>query len=225
MSSLGPVGQREHADVLAGPVLAVVEVPQLRPLVARVPLAELVAEAEHALLGARLLLVPARAAEHGVEPALPGSPAAASSSATCSGWRVAGVRDDAAGVDVVLHAGDHQPQAHVGDDPVAELEHLVEVVPGVHVQHRKRQWCRPERACRDVQHHHRVLAAGEQQHRPLERRRDLTEDVYGLGLERTQVGQLVRRRHRKKVEHVLVTGQALVETGTMPPQGGSAWTW
>ena len=39
---------------------AVVEVPDLGPLVLGVPLAELVAEREHALLGARLLLVAPR---------------------------------------------------------------------------------------------------------------------------------------------------------------------
>ena len=42
---LGPVRQREHADVLALAVAAVVEAPQLGALVLRVPLAELVAEA------------------------------------------------------------------------------------------------------------------------------------------------------------------------------------
>ena len=67
---LGPVADREHADVLALAVPAVVEAPQLRALVLRVPLAELVAEAEDALLGPRLLLVAAGAAEHGVEAVL-----------------------------------------------------------------------------------------------------------------------------------------------------------
>ena len=51
-------------------VPAVVEVPELRALPARVPLAELVAQAEHALLGAGLLLVAARAPEDGVEAVL-----------------------------------------------------------------------------------------------------------------------------------------------------------
>ena len=64
---LGPVADREHAHVLAGVHARVVQAPQLGALVARVPLAELVAEREHALLGARLLLVAARAADGGVE--------------------------------------------------------------------------------------------------------------------------------------------------------------
>ena len=67
---LGPVREREDADALALVDLAVVEVPQLGPLVLRVPLVELVAEGVDALLGARLLLVAAGAAERGVEAVL-----------------------------------------------------------------------------------------------------------------------------------------------------------
>ena len=67
---LGPVAQREHPDVLALVVAAVVEAPQLGPLVLRVPLAEVVAEAEHPLLGPGLLLVAAGTAERGVEAVL-----------------------------------------------------------------------------------------------------------------------------------------------------------
>src|SRR5579871_4316185 len=54
---LGPVGEREDAEVLSRSVAGVVEAPQLGALVARVPLPELVAQGEDALLGPRLLLV------------------------------------------------------------------------------------------------------------------------------------------------------------------------
>ena len=64
---LGPVGDREHAHVLAAADAPVVEVPQLRALAARVPLAEVVAEGEDPLLRAGALLVAAGAAERGVE--------------------------------------------------------------------------------------------------------------------------------------------------------------
>src|SRR5207302_8433975 len=64
---LGPVRDREHADVLALADARVVEVPELRALRTRVPLAEVVAEAEDALLRASALLVAARAAHRGVE--------------------------------------------------------------------------------------------------------------------------------------------------------------
>ena len=67
---LGPVRQREHAQVLAAVVAGVVDPPQLGPLVLRVPLAELVAVRHDALLGPGPLLVAAGAAEHGVEAVL-----------------------------------------------------------------------------------------------------------------------------------------------------------
>ena len=64
---LGPVAQREDADVLALAVAAVVEVPQLGPLVLRVPLTEVVAERVDALLRPGLLLVAPTASEDGIE--------------------------------------------------------------------------------------------------------------------------------------------------------------
>src|SRR5919202_1978991 len=67
---LGPVRQREHADVLSLADAPVVDAPHLRALAARVPLAEIVAEAEDPLLRAGALLVAARAAERGVEAVL-----------------------------------------------------------------------------------------------------------------------------------------------------------
>jgi hypothetical protein len=173
--------------VLAAPVPPVVEVPQLRALGPRVPLAVLVAEAEHALLRAGLLLVAAGAAEHGIEAALADRAQQRDRLQPVAAGSRAGLLDDAAGVDVVLHARDQQPQPERGDGLVAEPQHLVEVVAGVDVQHGERQGRRPERLRGGVQHHHRVLAAGEQQDGALEGRRDLTEDVHGLRFERGQV--------------------------------------
>ena len=92
--------------MLAGVDPAVVEVPQLGPLVARVPLPELVAEAEDPLLGARALSSSRRAAEAASKPCS----AIASSSVT--DWRR--LREARArighpsGVDRVLHRADDQ---------------------------------------------------------------------------------------------------------------------
>src|SRR6266513_4088649 len=55
-NELGPVADREHAHVLARMHARVVQAPELWTLVTRVPLAEFVAQREHALLGARLFL-------------------------------------------------------------------------------------------------------------------------------------------------------------------------
>src|SRR6266545_2833184 len=64
---LRPVGDREHTHVLALAHARVVDVPELGPLRPGVPLAEVVAEREDALLRAGPLLVSARAADRGVE--------------------------------------------------------------------------------------------------------------------------------------------------------------
>src|SRR5438874_5741118 len=64
---LGPVGDGKHPRMLAPADAPVVEVPDLRPLALGLPLAELVAKGEDALLRPRPLLVAARAAEGRVE--------------------------------------------------------------------------------------------------------------------------------------------------------------
>ena len=106
---LGPVGQREHAHVLTRGVAAVVELPQLGPLAPRVPGAERVAQAEHPLLGAGLLLVAAAAAEDGVELALLDGVEQRHRLQGVAG--AVGALAEPAVVDVVLHARDDEPDA------------------------------------------------------------------------------------------------------------------
>ena len=108
---LGPVGDREHAHVLALVDARVVEVPQLRPLVLRIPLAELVAEREHALLRARLLLVAPRAADAGVEARTPRSRRAASPTGACCGTPVGCFSTTRPARDRVLHRAHDEPLA------------------------------------------------------------------------------------------------------------------
>jgi hypothetical protein len=95
--------------------------------------------------------------------------------------------DHAALVDRFLHARDDQLGADVGDHLVAVLDHLGEVVPGVHVHHREGQAGRVERLARQVQQHRRILASGEQQHPAFELGGDLTDHVDGLRLEGPEV--------------------------------------
>src|SRR5665811_257853 len=114
---LGPVGQRKHPDVLAGAMPAVVEVPQLGPLVARVPGTELVTQAEDALLGPGLLLVATTSAEDGVE-----SVARDRVEQRLRLQRVAGAvgaLGQAAIVDVLLNQGYLEAHALVGHGPVS----------------------------------------------------------------------------------------------------------
>ncbi len=165
--------------MLARPDAAVVEVPQLRPLAARVPLAEVVAEREHALLRAGALLVAAGAAERGVEAVVLDRVEQRRRLELVARRRVL----HAAALDRLLHGGDDRVR-HVA---VAEADDLGEVVPGVDVHDRERDVARPERLARQVQEHDRVLAAAEQQHGPLELGGDLADDVYGFGFELLEV--------------------------------------
>ena len=169
--------------MLAAVVAGVVDPPQLGPLVLRVPLAELVAVRHDALLGPGPLLVAAGAAEHGVEAVLGDGVEQGHGLQRVARGPRAGVLADLAGVDRVLHRGDDQLDAEVGDGAVAELDDLVEVVAGVDVHHRERDPRRPERPVGEVQHDDGVLAAGEQQHRPLALGGDLAEDRDRLVLE------------------------------------------
>ncbi|MGX1153831.1 hypothetical protein RKD39_001409 [Streptomyces albogriseolus] len=151
---------------------------------------ELVAQREHPLLGAGLLLVAPAAAEHRVEALLADGVRERHRLQRVAG-AVRALLEDAA-VEVVLHGGDVQPQPVLGDRAVAVVEDLGEVVPGVHVEQRERHRRGRERLQRQVQHDDGVLAAGEQDHRLLELTRHLAEDVHGLGLEGVQVGEGVR---------------------------------
>src|SRR4029078_12942036 len=112
---------------------AVVQRPQLGPLVLRIPLSELVAVGEEALLGACLLLVAASTAEDGVEAMLPDRIEQADGLEPVATGPRAGLLDHSAGVDRLLHRGDDQVEAELLDDPIAELDDLVEVLAGVDV--------------------------------------------------------------------------------------------
>ncbi len=206
---LGPVGQREHPDVLALAVGAVVEVPQLGPLVARVPLAELVPEAEDPLLGPGLLLVAAGPAEYGVEPVLPDGSEQGGRLQPVAAGPGPGLFDHPARVDVVLDPADHQADPNPGHGVIPELDHLGEVVPGIDVHDRERQRRRPERLGGQVQHDDGVLPSREEQDRPFEPGRHLADDVDRLRFQGAQVGKFVRRRHQLAVSRPITLIWAL----------------
>ena len=67
MSSSVQLEIGKHPDALALGLLGVVEMPQFRPLILRIPAVAGRAEGEHALLGPALLLVAPRAAEGRIE--------------------------------------------------------------------------------------------------------------------------------------------------------------
>src|SRR6202012_3976923 len=106
------------------------ERPQLGPLALGVPLAEVVAEGEHALLGTGALLVAAGTTEGRVEAVLlDGVEQRGGLQPVARGTR-AGLLSDTTLVDRVLDGGDDQPLTDVRDDAITELDDLREVVPG-----------------------------------------------------------------------------------------------
>ena len=182
----------------------VVERPELRPLRARLPLSELVAQREDALLGASLLLVAPGSAEDGVELVL-GDGVQERRRLQPVARRVAGLFAHATLVDRVLDGGHDEPLAQLRHAAVAELEHLGEVVARVDVHDREGEARRPEGLLGEAQEHDGVLAAGEEQHGPLELRGDLAHDEDGLRLERIQVADALTGgafRQRSRLDHV-----------------------
>src|SRR5680860_44915 len=114
---LGPVRDREHADVLTAVVAAVVEVPQLRSLVLRVPLPEVVTEREHPLLGTSLVLVTASPAEDGIEAVLLDPVEQRDGLEAIPGGLGAGFLHDATGVDGGLDRRHHPVSYYTSPSP------------------------------------------------------------------------------------------------------------
>ena len=169
----------KRAQVFAGVDPALVELPELGPLLARVPLAEGVAERQDALLGPCLVLVTTRATEGRVELVFVDRVEQRDrleSVAHAHGTRVG----DATPVDGVLDLGDEKPSAELGDVVVAVLEDLGEVLTSVDVQDRKGQVLGGERLGGQVQQHGRVLAPREEQHRALALGHHLAQDEHGV---------------------------------------------
>jgi hypothetical protein len=173
--------------VLAPVVAAVVQAPQLRALVLRVPLPELVAEGVHPLLGPGLLLVATGAAECCVVAVLLDRVEQGDGLELVATRPGTGLLHRSTAVDRLLDRGDDQLHPELGDATIAVLVDLVEVVSRVDVHHRERHLRRPERLLGEAQHHDGVLAAREEQHGALELGGDLTDDVDRLGLEGAQM--------------------------------------
>ncbi len=189
--------------MFAGAVHAVEEVPQLGALVFGVPLAKLVAEAEEAFLGARLFLVPTGATHGTVKLEL--------SERVQEGHRLqavaAGVDPlfflDLPGIDRRLHAAHDQVAVDLLHPPVAVFDCLLEVVPSVDVHQREGDLAGIERLAGKPAHEDRVLAAGEEHHRPLKLGGNLANDVDRLGLELIERRELISGAGAGRFSHRL----------------------
>ena len=122
------------------------------------------------------------------------------------------VVDDAAGVDVVLHRGHHQPDPGFGDQPVARRDHLVEVVAGVHV-HDRETAAGPGAKALSARCSITIesLPPENSSTGPLELCGHLADDVDRLGLQRPQMAELVAPRfelgRRRAHRYLLILGQ------------------
>ena len=155
-----------------------------------------VAQREDPLLRARPLLVAPRAAERRVvaaglervEQRLGLEQAAAARRAQDERLRAFGDR---------FLVGVHdQPHAHLFGVPVAEVDHLLELVGRVDVEQREGNRPRVERLLREPQQHRGVLADRVEHHRPLELGDHFPEDVHAFRLEHAQVIEAGLNRRR-----------------------------
>ena len=133
---LGPVVQREDAEVLAGRVHAVEQVPQLGTLVLGVPLAEVVAVGEEAFLGAGFFLVAAGPTDAGIKLVFFDGVDEGRGLEAVAARVGAGFFLDFSGVDGGLNAADDEAGAESFDQVVSGFNRFREVVSSVDVD----QW-------------------------------------------------------------------------------------
>ena len=194
---LGEVRERKDAEMLAGVVSPVEEIPEFGALVFGIPLAELITVRKEALLGAGLFLITAAATEAGVEFVLLDGVEKGNGLKLVAGGVGPLLLLHAALVDRVLDEADHEPGSEFFGKGIAVVERLLEIMSGVHMQEQERNFRRPERLRREVGHDDGILATREKQGGVLELGRRLTQDVNGFGFEVVEMVELVVRHFGK----------------------------
>ena len=175
--------------MLAHILLCIVDIPELRPLVFGIPLAELIPMRENAFLGAGFLFVPARSADGGIE--LSGCQGVEQ----CDGLQlvaagvVAGLFPHASFVDGFLDGSDGQVGSQAGNQFVPIGQGFGEIMPRVDMHQAEGYFGRPERLPGQVGEDDGVFPAGKKDARPLELRRHLAEDENRLRFQLFQMGK------------------------------------
>ena len=165
----------------------IVNVPQFRTLVLRIPLAEFVPERIDAFLGARFFLVPPRAAECGVIAPL--------RQAVEQGARLqkpaALLRADAERIGAffnrLLVGVNDQFRPDRRRKLVAELDHFTKLIGRIYVQKGEGNAPRIEGLLRQPDHHGRVLADGIQHDGVLKFGRDFANYLNALSFEKIEM--------------------------------------
>ena len=187
---LGPVGEREDAHVFARIDLGVVKIPDLGPLVFRIPLAEAVAEAEETFLGAGLFLVAPRAADGAVElEFLDGGEEDGDLKLVAADLTGDRLRD--ALFEGFVHRADDELGAKLLGAAVAELDEFWKFVAGLDVEERHGNVRGAKGFFREAQEADGILAAGKEQGGALELGGDLAHDMDRLGFEMLQMIKMV----------------------------------
>ena len=178
----GPVAQWKGANALALVHFAVVQVPELGPLIFRVPLMQLVAEAVDTFFGPAFLFVAAGPAEGRVELKV------VQRLLQRGRFHDVGMffRAMIERVDVLctsLGVGpDFQVETVLATELIAEFDHRPELPGCIDVQKREGEPSGVERLLCQPQHHGRILADRVKHHGSLELRGNLADDVNTLRL-------------------------------------------
>ena len=188
---LGEVGEGEDAEVFAGVFAAVEEVPEFGALVLGVPLAEVVAVGEEALLGAGFLFVAASAAEAGVVLVLLDGIEQGDGLEFVAGGVGAFFFDDAAGINGLLDVADDERGADEVHEFIAVAHGFGEIVAGIHVDEREGHAGGPEGFFCKPCHDDRVFPAGEEQGGVLELGRGFAQDENRFGFELVELAEVV----------------------------------
>ena len=188
---LGEVRERENAEVFAGVLASVEEVPEFGALVFRIPLAEVVAMREEAFFGTSLFFITASAAEAGVVLVLLDRVEERDGLKFVARGVGAFFLHGASGIDRFLHEADDEVGADEFDEFVAVGHGLIEVVSGIDVDEWEGHACGPEGfACKPC-HDDRVLAAGKEQGGVLKLGGSFAKDEDRLGFELVEVAEVV----------------------------------
>ena len=188
---LGEVREWENAEVFAGVLASVEEVPEFRALVFRVPLAEVVAMREEAFFRTGFFFIASSAAEAGVVLVF------LDRVEECDGLKFvargvgAFFLDDASGIDRFLHEADDQVGADEVDEFVAVGHGLIEVVSGIDVDEWEGHACGPEGFACEPCHDDRVLSAREEERWVLKLGGSFAKDEDRLGFELVEVAEVV----------------------------------
>ena len=174
----GPVAEREYPDAFSLADTGVVDVPQFRTLVLRVPLVEFVAERKDTFLGTRFLLVAAGSTEGGIEFVFVKS----MKQGLCLhqvGMYLATVGERSyAGTESIHVAFHNQFPAMFGGIFVAELQHLLKLPFRVDVHQRERRTSGCKGLFGQTYHYRRILADAVQHDGILKFCSHLADNIY-----------------------------------------------